>query len=811
MHQRVQVAVRVRRTPSDTENCVFLDEEKGFVSVRGTEVYSATEARRYHEDVLLGQELSNRAIFERLLLPKLSSATIEHPETLCFLAYGHTNSGKTHTIAGGNGETGILTLCVEELIRKSGIVEISMVEVYMEEVYDLLADGKVRQIRRHYGPQGTTIVVENLFTRSIVSLAQWEAVTKYGMRSRRTAATDRNTRSSRSHAVFTIKSKAVRVCFVDLAGSERQTLFSPKLNKESISINKSLSRLSTVLEALSTQRVREDSSRSYVNFRDTMLTVLLQRYLCGASLTTFLACVHPSPEFFRETLSTLRYTQRLKRIHTLVPQPGGPGDVSAIAHSEHQELIEELARLHQQVREERDNTKLAVQAHLHRITVLEEKLKQQSHASAVLSSNNSVHQNIVSDNFSRDKALKAKDTKRVVGWLVSRILGNLPQINVGYDEYFDSFFPPKIQVIGYLSIMACLAPRAADDNSLAFLDVGDLSMGLSMVDASIPPFVRLHRVPCRNCAAWDGQEFDAQGHMLYVLAFFEVNGEVMKVITERDNKLECCGGYLSLESLLPIAIVLCVATSSPSYVKEAALQWLIALQGEQEAATWRRVGSRSSASGRDTPCNDSLSCHSENTDNARDKANAFNVDIIMSPQSKAQDTHGDEYYDSSLSGSFSEKMPTQGDNMLRRANTLRTNSSSSSASSKAPTFANVDDCGNATKPAFIIPDDGIPNKAHVIGASDQRAMSQQPLGGNIASLYSLNVQASSTATVNETNVPSKEAKTDFTKQQATPWRTSNPATYLKGTNKSPQRMHDGVSRGSRNVVKFENCHGCHVA
>ncbi|CCW69574.1 unnamed protein product [Phytomonas sp. Hart1] len=788
MHQRVQVAVRVRRTPSGTADCLVSNEERGFISVRGTEVYAAANTRRYRFDALLGQELSNRAIFEQLLLSQLNSATIEHPETRCFLAYGHTNSGKTHTIAGSDGEAGVMTLCVEELIRKSGIVEVSMVEVYMEAVYDLLEEGKVRQIRRHHGPHGPIILVENLFTRTVISRAQWEEVAEYGMRSRRTAATDRNPRSSRSHAVFTLKSKAVRVCFVDLAGSERQTLFSPQLNKESISINKSLSRLSTVLEGLSMQHMKEDRGQSYVNFRDTVLTVLLQRYLCGSSRTTFLACVHPSPDFYSETLSTLRYSQRLKRIRTFIPQPGGPGDVSAIAPNEHQDLIEELMRLRGQVQEERDNTKRIVQTHLHRIAALEKKLKQQICTSPVLLNDNSGHPIMGADNLSRDQVLKAKDAKRVMGWLISRILGSLPRIIVGYDEYFDAFFPPKIQVIGYLSIMACLAPRALGDNSLVFLDVCDLSMGLSMVDASIPPFVRLHRVPCRHCAAWDGQELDEQGHMLYILAFFEINEEVMKVISEKDDQLKCCGGYLSSESLLPVAVVLCVATSSPSHVKEAVLQWLITLQKEQEEAVWRRESTCRSTRDKGIQLNSSFLGHSENRDNANAKVDTTNVNILMSPQPKSQDTHHAKYYDSSsVSGIFSNEILDREGDMSRPEHTFETNAPSPLKSSNTATSESSVNSGNGTKLASLIPNGGMPTKIKLVGSSDPKAMNQEPLSNNISRQCSLNIQASSATTVNETHMPSIEAMNDIIKQKTTNWRTSSHATPLCGSNKHPKK------------------------
>lgn len=571
MLRRVEVAVRVRQISSDERVCVTLDEANNAISAYDeTGLYASSPGRRYREDLLLDETVSNREVFERLILKKMQAVTEGSPDTLCFLAYGHTSSGKTHTIMGSESAPGVLTLCVEELLRREGVVEVAMLEVYMDNIHDLLAEGSPRRVRRRQG----AIVVEGLTTCSIVSIAQWQSVAAFGMRSRRTAPTERNPRSSRSHAIFSVKTRCARMCLVDLAGSERQDVFSPQLNKESISINKSLSRLSTVLEALSMQTIRNDGSRSYVNFRDTALTVLLQRYLSGASMTTFLACVHPAARYYQETVSTLRYTQRLKKIQTLTTRPNSHVS-NSMRSSENQALLDQLVQLQQQLQQGEASNKRLEASHQQRVAELEAAL--------------ATHQK-VGRPCSGGQEARVRDTKRVAGWLLSRVLGNLPQLNVGYDEYFDSFFPSSVQVIGYVSTMVCLAPRPAGDSNLAFLDVGNFAMGLSMVDAGIPPLVRLHRVGCCKPDLWEGHECDEAGHLMYVLAFFEVNSQTTEWMPCDGTQLSCCGGYVSSEPLLPIATVLCVATAAPSALKESILQKLITLQGEQEEAMMQRDG-----------------------------------------------------------------------------------------------------------------------------------------------------------------------------------------------------------------------------
>ncbi|KPI83830.1 putative kinesin [Leptomonas seymouri] len=610
--RRVEIAVRVRTPDSPHDaSCITLDRKTRHIHVEDeSSIGAGGRHRSYKEDLLFDEHASNKAIFNELVLKKMQSTSPAEPDTLCFLAYGHTSSGKTYSIAGSDDEPGILRLCVEELLRREGVVEVAMLEVYMDSVNDLLAEGQQRQIRRRQGPQGPAIVVEGLTTCSLTSVEQWHAVSAYGMRSRRTAPTERNARSSRSHAIFTIKSRSVRLCFVDLAGSERQTVFSPQLNHESISINKSLSRLSTVLEALSSQRITEDGRRTYVNFRDTTLTVLLQRYLTGASLTTFLACVHPSVRNYQETLSTLRYTQRLKRIRTR----------GAAAHAEewsglkpmgNQDLLDELVRLREQVRQNENTSKLLEAAQQRRIAELEHTLAVQQQASSVPPSSTAhggaaVTQGGQSSRITPSTNLRVRDTRRVAGWLLSRVLGELPVLNVGYDDYFDDLLPPSIQVIGYVSTMAGLVPRTADAEPLAFLDVGDLAMGLSMLDAGIPPFVRLHEVGCADPTKWEDHEWNAEHHAVYVLAFFEYHATAMVPSTAElsgeGEALPCCGGFISSASLLPIATVLCVPATTSRAVKEDVLQRLIDLQCEQqEAAGERGAGSAALSSSRSSP------------------------------------------------------------------------------------------------------------------------------------------------------------------------------------------------------------------
>merc|ERR1712224_571693 len=148
-----------------------------------------------------------------------------------------------------------------------------------------------------------------------------------------------NAESSRSHAVFTVvisqcqydemtKATGERVSklsLVDLAGSERvsKTGASGDRLKEGGNINKSLTTLGLVISALadaSQNKIKEGKGRKskakkdFIPYRDSVLTWLLKDNLGGNSRTVMVAAVSPSGDNYEETLSTLRYADRAKRI-----------------------------------------------------------------------------------------------------------------------------------------------------------------------------------------------------------------------------------------------------------------------------------------------------------------------------------------------------------------------------------------------------------------------------------------------------------------------------------------------------------------
>lgn len=78
--------------------------------------------------------------------------------------------------------------------------------------------------------------------------------------------------------------------------------------KEATKINQSLSTLCHVISALT------DPKATYIPYRDSKLTRLLQDSLGGNTKTVMIANVGPADYNYDETMNTLRYASRAKNI-----------------------------------------------------------------------------------------------------------------------------------------------------------------------------------------------------------------------------------------------------------------------------------------------------------------------------------------------------------------------------------------------------------------------------------------------------------------------------------------------------------------
>ncbi|CAM9240921.1 unnamed protein product, partial [Sphacelaria rigidula] len=209
-------------------------------------------------------------------------------------AYGQTSSGKTHTMEGPSIHdpdlAGVIPRTVREIFEcvteasdsVEFVIKVSYIEIYMEKIRDLLDSyqTKVNLPVREDKKRG--VYVAGATEEYVTSADELIAVMAAGAKNRVTAATGMNQGSSRSHSVFIISlqqrdvndssTKTGMLFLVDLAGSEmvKKTHATGKVLEEAKTINKSLSALGQVINALT------DEKKPHVPYRDSKLTRVLQ-------------------------------------------------------------------------------------------------------------------------------------------------------------------------------------------------------------------------------------------------------------------------------------------------------------------------------------------------------------------------------------------------------------------------------------------------------------------------------------------------------------------------------------------------------
>uniref|UniRef100_A0A8C0FHD7 Kinesin family member 25 n=1 Tax=Bubo bubo TaxID=30461 RepID=A0A8C0FHD7_BUBBB len=284
---------------------------------------------------------------------------------VCIMAYGQTGSGKTYTMLGpqleenfafsieDESELGIIPRATQEVFRLisekppgSYWVEVSVVEVYNNEIFDLLAKdscGKLFGIKRD--------VITTREGKSDVPLLTYETVenaseflhlVNKGLQLRVRHPTLVHAHSSRSHLVVTLtittiasgdnfdnkstsssrasspvqleatekmKQVKTRLQLVDLAGSECVGMsgVTGAALRETSFINRSLSALADVLGAIAEQR-------PHIPYRNSKLTHLLQDSVGGDAKLLVMLCISPDQRYLTESMQSLGFGTRARQV-----------------------------------------------------------------------------------------------------------------------------------------------------------------------------------------------------------------------------------------------------------------------------------------------------------------------------------------------------------------------------------------------------------------------------------------------------------------------------------------------------------------
>ncbi|NXQ38176.1 KIF14 protein, partial [Catharus fuscescens] len=342
-NSKVIVAVRVRpfSNREKTENSfpvIYMNESETTVRNPSTnQVYSFSYDFSFWSFDKDHPNFASQALIYRTLALPLLERAFEGYNT-CLFAYGQTGSGKSYTMMGFDEDRGIIPRLCEDLFNQIAQMdkeqvlyhlEMSFFEVYNEKIHDLLVfkaeNGQKKQLRVREHPE-LGPYVEGLTVNVVRSYSDIQSWLELGNKQRATAATVMNDKSSRSHSVFTLVMTQTKVEFVneekcdrrltshinliDLAGSEccTKAQTTGERLKEGVSINKSLLTLGRVISALSKQS--QNGKKTFIPYRESVLTWLLKESLGGNSQTTMIATVSPAASSTEETLSTLRYAKQ---------------------------------------------------------------------------------------------------------------------------------------------------------------------------------------------------------------------------------------------------------------------------------------------------------------------------------------------------------------------------------------------------------------------------------------------------------------------------------------------------------------------
>ncbi|CAD8107920.1 unnamed protein product [Paramecium primaurelia] len=357
----VKVIVRMRpfnqrEKENGSKPCVLVNEDTNSLELRNSQ---DNELKNFTYDYVFGAETPQLQIYQKTAFNLVESVADGYNGTI--FAYGQTGCGKTFTMIGdptNENMKGIIPRTFDQIIslinnnsdsNKKFLLRCSYIEIYNEEIHDLLSKDVKQKYELKEGQQG--VFIKDLNIVVVRTTQEMDKYMQIGTQNRSVGATAMNKESSRSHCIFTVyiecsltdskgneRITAGKLNLVDLAGSERQskTQATGDRLKEATKINLSLSALGNVISAL------VDGKTSHIPYRDSKLTRLLQDSLGGNTKTIMIAAISPSDFNYDETMSSLRYASRAKMIKNQPKVNEDPKDALLKEQAEEIKKLKEL-------------------------------------------------------------------------------------------------------------------------------------------------------------------------------------------------------------------------------------------------------------------------------------------------------------------------------------------------------------------------------------------------------------------------------------------------------------------------------------
>jgi len=352
--ESVKVAVRLRpmsstETSQGYHSVVEIDQESASVRITNPQGQPIS----FSFDYAFPDSCTQEEVYE-MTSASIVSGVLEGYNGTIF-AYGQTGTGKTYSMDGkSHGEhRGIVPRAFDHIFdymaansdSQQFLVTVTYVEIYNDEIRDLLAAQQVPLKIREDPAHGITI--KGVVTHKVNDIEDLRTLIKYGKKNRKVRKTNMNAESSRSHSILTVcvetlskidgqeHVRSARLNLVDLAGSERvaKTGAEGVGFLEGVNINYELMILGNCISALTSK------GQTHIPYRDSKLTMLLRDSLGGNARTLMIAALGPADYNFSETMSTLRYAERAKKIENKPKVNMDPKDALLL------KLKEELSEL----------------------------------------------------------------------------------------------------------------------------------------------------------------------------------------------------------------------------------------------------------------------------------------------------------------------------------------------------------------------------------------------------------------------------------------------------------------------------------
>jgi len=299
--------------------------------------------KNFEFDYLFNQQSTQEDVYEEVNI--LIQSMIQG-NNICIMSYGQTCTGKTYTIQGEQNKEGIASRAARELFeiidhllgksnakhknsKKNILIDssnkyftkarftLTIIEIYNEQIFNLLEESTPNL--SIYEDSNGNLNIPELSPVNINNFEEACKLFKLSEKFRRTASTEFNERSSRSHCIFSFHIKLIdnennitrsTLHIIDLAGSERISKAqnsNEKLKKEAISINLSLHSLSNVLSSIA-------NKSNHIPYRDSKLTHYLKESLSENYNILLLLHISPNVKDLSETISTLQFGERIIKL-----------------------------------------------------------------------------------------------------------------------------------------------------------------------------------------------------------------------------------------------------------------------------------------------------------------------------------------------------------------------------------------------------------------------------------------------------------------------------------------------------------------